>query len=60
MAKSETKLCPVNLSSDVPPVEASSDQDWHYVARYFGYKFFFSHLIFSYWRGKSYIAIQKS
>ena len=29
MAKSGTKLGPVDLSSDIPPVEASSGQEWY-------------------------------
>ena len=32
----------LTLESDVPPVEASSGQDWYYVARFYGFKFFFS------------------
>ena len=31
MSKSGTKLGPVDLSSDVPLVEASSGQKWSYV-----------------------------
>ena len=34
-----------------PPIEASSGQDWHKVAKYYGFNFF-SHLMFSHWRGK--------
>ena len=29
MTKSGTNLGPVNLSSDVPPVEESSGQEWY-------------------------------
>ena len=29
MSKSDTKLGPVDLSSDVPPVEASSEEEWY-------------------------------
>ena len=31
MAKSGTMLCPVDLSPDAPPVEASGHQEWYYI-----------------------------
>ena len=30
---SGTKLGPVDLNSDVPPVEASSGQEWYYISQ---------------------------